>query len=252
MDSRHASVSPYRLERTTSHSSPGRAARAANALERLVSVKKRNWRAGCGDPGAERLREPASRSARRHAGAHCGGPRPQSGPAHGRFSAAYGSLPGGLGGRHQTSWDNSSRLSTESVTFPAGVTTETVVVPINAGAPNPGLVPVQLSVTTSSRRVHGSDATIYLANESRRSAAVDRCRTEGQGRHRRDLQQADEPEGRHEYPQLRDQVFSNAAVQPDAFDRRRVDPDPGQHADNDRSQTCELRRGHEHRHAGSQ
>jgi hypothetical protein len=52
----------------------------------------------------------------------------------------------------------------ESVTFPRRVTTETVVVPINPGAPNPGLVPVQLSVTGLSRGVRGSDQTIYLAN----------------------------------------------------------------------------------------
>ena len=53
----------------------------------------------------------------------------------------------------------------ESVTFPAGVTTATVVVPIDYSAGvNTALVPVQLSVTSSSRRVHGSDQTIYLAN----------------------------------------------------------------------------------------
>ena len=54
----------------------------------------------------------------------------------------------------------------QSVTFPAGVTTETVVVPINSGAPSPGLVPVQLSVTTASRAVRGSEETIYLATSS--------------------------------------------------------------------------------------
>jgi hypothetical protein len=53
----------------------------------------------------------------------------------------------------------------EPVTFQGGVTTDTVVVPIDYSAGvNSGLVPVQLSVTSSSRRVHGSDATIYLAN----------------------------------------------------------------------------------------
>jgi hypothetical protein len=51
----------------------------------------------------------------------------------------------------------------QSVTFPAGVATETVAVPVNAGAPNPGLVPVQLSVTSASRAVRGSAETIYLA-----------------------------------------------------------------------------------------
>jgi hypothetical protein len=51
----------------------------------------------------------------------------------------------------------------QSVTFPAAVTTETVAVPVNAGAPNPGLVPVQLSVSSASRAVRGSSETIYLA-----------------------------------------------------------------------------------------
>jgi hypothetical protein len=51
----------------------------------------------------------------------------------------------------------------QSVTFPAGVTTETVVVPITRGAPNPGLVPVQLSVTPVTRLIRGSAETIYLA-----------------------------------------------------------------------------------------
>ena len=53
----------------------------------------------------------------------------------------------------------------QSVTFPAGVTTESVMVPISysAGAMS-GLVPVLLSVTSSSSRVHGSDGTIYLAS----------------------------------------------------------------------------------------
>jgi hypothetical protein len=52
----------------------------------------------------------------------------------------------------------------ESVTFPQGVTTETVVVPINSGAPNPGTVPVHLSVTSASRKVRRSDETVYLAD----------------------------------------------------------------------------------------
>jgi hypothetical protein len=52
----------------------------------------------------------------------------------------------------------------ESVTFPAGVTAQTVVVPINSGAPNAGLVPVKLSVTSTSRGVRGSNDTVYLAD----------------------------------------------------------------------------------------
>ena len=52
----------------------------------------------------------------------------------------------------------------ESITFPHGVTTETVAVPINYAAANPGTVPVHLSVTSSSRTVAASDETVYLAN----------------------------------------------------------------------------------------
>ena len=52
----------------------------------------------------------------------------------------------------------------EPVTFPAGQSTETVTVPINSGAANPGLVPIQLAVTSSVRRVKGSNKTVYLAS----------------------------------------------------------------------------------------
>ncbi len=48
--------------------------------------------------------------------------------------------------------------------LPTGVTTETVAVPINSGAPNPGTVPVRLGVTSSSGRVRRSDETVYLAD----------------------------------------------------------------------------------------
>jgi hypothetical protein len=54
----------------------------------------------------------------------------------------------------------------QSVTFPAGQSTETVVVPINSGAANPGLVPIQLAVTSSARQVKGTSATVYLASSS--------------------------------------------------------------------------------------
>jgi Bacterial Ig-like domain len=78
------------------------------------------------------------------------------------FSAAYGSLPAGSGAMPDVAGQQFTPVN-QSVTFPAGVTTETVAVPINPGAPNPGLVPVQLSVTSESRAVRGSDETIYLA-----------------------------------------------------------------------------------------
>jgi hypothetical protein len=52
----------------------------------------------------------------------------------------------------------------ETVTFPAGQTTETVVVPINSQAANSGLVPVQLTAATSNRPALGSTTTVYLAS----------------------------------------------------------------------------------------
>ena len=78
------------------------------------------------------------------------------------FSAAYGVLQAGSVATPEVVGQQFTPVN-ESVTFPAGVTTETVVVPISAGASNPGLVPVQLSVTTPSRLVRGSEETIYLA-----------------------------------------------------------------------------------------
>jgi hypothetical protein len=54
----------------------------------------------------------------------------------------------------------------QSVTFPAGQPTETVAVPINSRAANPGLVPIQLAVTSSTRQVKGSSGTIYLASSA--------------------------------------------------------------------------------------
>jgi hypothetical protein len=79
------------------------------------------------------------------------------------FSATGGSLPWGA-----VSVDNIVRQQfnpdNQSVTFPAGVKTETVVVPINSGARNGGLLPVELSVSSAARGVHGSDQTVYLAS----------------------------------------------------------------------------------------
>jgi hypothetical protein len=55
---------------------------------------------------------------------------------------------------------------TQSVTFPAGQATETVAVPINSSAANPGLVPIELSVTSSTRTVTGSKTTVDLASSA--------------------------------------------------------------------------------------
>jgi hypothetical protein len=52
----------------------------------------------------------------------------------------------------------------ETVTFPAGQTTQTVVVPINAQAANPGLLPIQLTAASSGRAAKGSTMTVYLAS----------------------------------------------------------------------------------------
>jgi hypothetical protein len=84
------------------------------------------------------------------------------GPLTVDFSAAYGSLQAGTVATPDVVGQQFTPVN-QPVTFPDGVTTETVVVPVNPGAPNPGLVPVQLSVTASSQSVHGSSATIYLA-----------------------------------------------------------------------------------------
>ncbi len=54
----------------------------------------------------------------------------------------------------------------ETVTFPAGQATETVVVPINSAAENPGLVPMQLAVTSSVRQIKGSSTTVYLTSSA--------------------------------------------------------------------------------------
>jgi len=79
------------------------------------------------------------------------------------FSATLGSLPHSS----QTTPDAPAQPFTpvdEAVTFPAGQATETVVVPINSGAPNPGLVPITLAVTPPTRKVAGSITTVYLVS----------------------------------------------------------------------------------------
>jgi hypothetical protein len=53
-----------------------------------------------------------------------------------------------------------------AVTFPPGQATETVAIPINSGAANPGLVPIELTVTSSTRQVTGTSTTVYLANSA--------------------------------------------------------------------------------------
>ena len=78
------------------------------------------------------------------------------------FSATSG--PGG--GIASTSEPSGQQFTpiNQSVTFPPGQSTETVAVPINSAAANPGLVPVQLAVTSSERQVKGGSTTVYLAS----------------------------------------------------------------------------------------
>jgi hypothetical protein len=54
----------------------------------------------------------------------------------------------------------------ELVTFAAGQSTASLVIPIDSAASSPGLVPVVLSVGSPSRLVHGSSATVYLARDA--------------------------------------------------------------------------------------
>jgi len=86
------------------------------------------------------------------------------GPLTVDFTAALGSLPLSL----LTAPDLSGQPFTpvaESVTFPASQTTVNVVVPINPGASNPGLVPIALSVESPSRPRDKSSTTVYLASD---------------------------------------------------------------------------------------
>jgi hypothetical protein len=79
------------------------------------------------------------------------------------FSASPGSLKGGA----PTGTDSAGGQFTavnEFVIFPPGQATETVSVPIHAGAPNPGLVPIVLSVTHPKRNGMANAATVYLVS----------------------------------------------------------------------------------------
>ncbi len=96
-----------------------------------------------------------------------GGHSSSLGPLTVNFSAMEGSL--GTGGVDVTSDVVPPQFTpvNQPVTFPRGVTSETVVVPIHSGAPNPGTVPMNLSVTSSSsssHQVRRSDLTVYLAS----------------------------------------------------------------------------------------
>jgi len=81
------------------------------------------------------------------------------------FNAGSGLLPGGAQPGPSVAGQYFTPVN-ESVTFPAGVTTLAVAVPINSGAANAGLVPIELDVTSSAHQVKGSSTTVYLANSA--------------------------------------------------------------------------------------
>jgi hypothetical protein len=79
------------------------------------------------------------------------------------FSASLGSTaPEGQSTSLRSSASDTFTPVSETITFPAGVRSETVSIPVNSGAANPGLVPIDLSVTSSSPRVNSGLDTIYL------------------------------------------------------------------------------------------
>jgi hypothetical protein len=88
------------------------------------------------------------------------------------FSATLGSTtPGGKSSSPVASAGDPLTPVYESITFPVGVATETVHIPVNSGAANPGSVPVELSVTSLSaglRRMLPSgvfaSAVVYLVS----------------------------------------------------------------------------------------
>ena len=79
-----------------------------------------------------------------------------------KFSATSGS-PTGSNAEPNATGQPFTPVS-QPVTFPAGQTTEDVVVPINSQAADSGLVPIQLTATTTGRPVKAITTTVYLAS----------------------------------------------------------------------------------------
>jgi hypothetical protein len=79
-----------------------------------------------------------------------------------KFSATSGS-PTGISAEPDVTGQPFTPVS-ESVTFPAGQTTENVVVPINSQAENSGLVPIQLTAAIAGRQVKATTTTVNLAS----------------------------------------------------------------------------------------
>jgi hypothetical protein len=80
------------------------------------------------------------------------------------FTASLGSTaPGGQPTTIPASASNAFVPVNESITFPAGVTTETVHIPVNSGAANPGSVPIALSLTsTALDALSAAPQVVYL------------------------------------------------------------------------------------------
>jgi hypothetical protein len=91
------------------------------------------------------------------------GPRHVQQPLTVDFSAQPGTLQGGA---HAVSVVIGQAFTPveQTVTFPAGVTTATAVVPVNPQASNPGLVPIVLAVTPAARAHPATETTVYLAS----------------------------------------------------------------------------------------
>jgi hypothetical protein len=79
------------------------------------------------------------------------------------FSATSGSPPTGISTEPDVKGQPFTPVN-ETVTFPAGQTTLSVVVPINSQAANSGLVPIQLTAASTGRQVKQNTTTVYLAS----------------------------------------------------------------------------------------
>ena len=97
-------------------------------------------------------------------------------------------------------------------TFPAGQSTETVAVPINPGAANPGLVPIDLAVTSRRGQVKGSSTTVTwraARTPFRRRSSVSR---ESPAESPITFSKPMDPATVAEHSQLRGQVFARRRI----------------------------------------
>ena len=173
------------------------------------------------------------------------------GPVTLDFSATDGSLPAGSAVDNDDVGQQFTPVN-ESVTFPAGVTTETVVVPINSGAPNPGAgarAAQRHFCVAQGARQRRDDLS---RDQPRCRPAIDRRRAGVAGGIAVTFSKPMDPttvENIHNYAV---KFSPSQKFSLDGLDRCRPGPDAEQHEATDRSQTSELRRRHEHRHAGSE